>query len=167
MKGETEGGSLSPSRETASGARLDVEGERKGGTAVCGLYMRAESPTGFKTIRHPGSRQMCSTARDKTRDDESSFVKPFSGWNGAARRQERGGLCSKPMKSPVKDTSFCIPSFSHYSRGIRVAKDIPPRGPFRKVSKGIPPETSRVGRIRFAERLSSDGKKFRGLLLAI
>lgn len=59
-----------------------------GGGGVCELCMRVESPTGFKTTtRHPASRQMCSKPRDKTRDDSSSFVKPFSGWDG----REGGG----------------------------------------------------------------------------
>lgn len=60
-----------------------------GGGGVCELCMRVESPTGFKTTtRHPASRQMCSKPRDKTRDDSSSFVKPFSGWDG----REGGGV---------------------------------------------------------------------------
>lgn len=78
------------------------------------LCMRVERRTGFKTTtRHPASRQMCSTPRDKTRDDSSSFVKPFSGWDGREGRGGRGGrgiaVYSKPMKCSVKDTSFCIP----------------------------------------------------------
>lgn len=121
------------------------------------LCMRVESPTGFKTTtRHPASRQMCSTPRDKTRDDSSSFVKPFSGWDGREGRERGIAVYSKPMKSSVKDTSFCIPCpgpVCHYSRGIRVAKDIP-RFPFRKLlSKGISSRgervANRVGRIHF------------------
>lgn len=65
-------------------------GEGESWSAVCKLCMRAKSPTGFKTTQHPASRQMCSMARDKTRDDSSSFVKPFSGLNGDRSRGREG-----------------------------------------------------------------------------
>lgn len=63
--------------------------------------MLAESPTGFKTIRHPGPRQMRSAARDKTRDSSPSFVKPFSAMETATGKG-RAALCSKPMKPPAE-----------------------------------------------------------------
>lgn len=129
---------------------------------VCELCMRVESPTGFKTTtRHPASRQMCSKPRDKTRDDSSSFVKPFSGWDGregeGRGRGGRRGIAVFETNEISGERHLLLHSLSgavcHYSRGIRVAKDIP-RFPFRKlVSKGILSRgervANRVGRIHF------------------
>ncbi|KAG7189194.1 hypothetical protein KM043_008758 [Ampulex compressa] len=114
-------------------------------------YTRAESPTGLKTTRHPSSRQMCSTVRDKTRDEDSSasFVKPFStrSVDGRPRRRavfESGKTAGERLLLLHRHSSS---GPRHYSRGIRVAKDIPqsptpPGEPSGRIAREVPAESA-------------------------
>lgn len=143
-------------RKGAEGRRRNrVVREGRKGDPRCASYIcarraqRDSEPPGIRP------RDKCVLRRETKR--VTTRRHSLSRFQAGTGDRKGGGPRLRPMKSPARDTTFCIPSSGpcHYSRGVRVAKDIPLGSPSEICRRGSRSETRAVDRIHLTVAVES------------